>query len=252
MVAAGLRTGKLATALEGISATARRIADMRRGIRAAMIYPWVVTAIAFASFVLLVMLIAPRMSLAFRDLTQMRNPFLESLVWLGSSAQWWGTLIPAAVAIYLLTSSWRSQRVIQLTDSRNSNAAWRWWPGIRRDAKQSHGNIRRDARVVARTSDSAQEALLLSGDASGDRQLRSVVRVIGQRLRRGEVITPREAKTIGFPPLLAWLLTSNSQPANLALALSQIADRCRESSTRETSRQSHSCRLLLRHSLGGQ
>jgi type II secretory pathway component PulF len=80
------------------------------------------------------------------------------------------------------------------------------------------------------------EALLLSGDASGDRELRKVVRVIGQRLQRGEVITPREAKTIGFPPLLAWLLTSNSQPANLSLALSQIADRCRQMSARETSR----------------
>jgi general secretion pathway protein F len=237
VVAAGLRTGKLSVALEGISATARRIAEMQRGIRAAMIYPWVVTAIAFASFILLVTVIAPRMSAAVQDLTQIRNPFLDSLVWLGGSVQWWGTLIPAAAALYLLTSSWRWRHSLTLHDGRNSRSGWQWWPGIRRAMRNSRmATFAQTLALLLEHKTPLEEALLLSGDASGDRQLRDVVRVIGQRLRRGELITPQEAKKINFPPLLAWILSSRNQPDNLPLVLTQIADRCRQSSVRETSR----------------
>jgi general secretion pathway protein F len=236
VVAAGLRTGKLVTALEGISNTARRISETQHGIRAAMIYPWVVTALAFGSFVLLVTQFAPRIAFAYHDLTSTSDSILESLVWLGSSAKWWGTLIPLAVIVYLAASSWGLRRSIRPIGTRFSFAAWQWWPGMRRAIRNNcMATFAETLALLLDQNVPLEEALLLAGDASGDRKLADVVRVIGNRLHRGEVITPREARDIGFPPLLGWLITSDSQHPSLPLALSQIADRCRQRAARDTS-----------------
>jgi type II secretory pathway component PulF len=237
VVAAGLRTGKLVTALEGISATARNIAEMHHGIRAAMIYPWVVTALAFGTFVLLVTQFAPRIANAYRDLTSRSDSMLEMLVWLGNSAKWWGTLIPIAAAIYLLTRSWGWRRANRSGEPRFLSSAWQWWPGMRRALRNSQmATFAETLALLLGQRVPLEEALLLAGDASGDSKLASVTRTIGNRLQRGEVITPQEARSMGFPPLLAWLITNDRQHPSLQMALSQVADRCRQRAARDTSR----------------
>ena len=237
VVAAGLRTGKLVTALEGISTTARRVVEMHRGIRTAMVYPLVVTAFAFASFVLLVTQLAPIIHSAYQDLTSASDPFLEKLVWLGQSAKWWGTGIPIAAAI-LLGAWWRrSEQAPGIAHSRSALFSWQWWPSLGRSLRNSRmATFAEMLSLLLRQTVPLDEALLLAGDASGDQALSRVVRAIGERLRRGEVITPREAREIGFPPLLGWLLTSDRQQGSLPAILSEIADRCRQQAAREASR----------------
>ena len=47
VVLAGIRSGHLAAALEGLSQTVRRAAEFRRSIAASLIYPFIVVAIAY-------------------------------------------------------------------------------------------------------------------------------------------------------------------------------------------------------------
>jgi general secretion pathway protein F len=61
VVAAGLRTGRLGAALEGLAETARRVADLRRATGLALVYPLVVVAAAWLLMGVAVFLILPRL-----------------------------------------------------------------------------------------------------------------------------------------------------------------------------------------------
>ena len=65
------------------------------------------------------------------------------------------------------------------------------------------------------------EAVILSGEASGDALLSEAAAAMAQRLRggqRGAELPP------AFPPLLAWMITSGTRREQLAKSLRQSAD----------------------------
>ena len=108
---AGVRSGQLAVALEGLSQTGRRIGEMRRAVGTALIYPLVVAAIAYGLFLLTLVKLAPLMLHAFEDLTSSSEPLLAKMVWLGQTADSWAVWPPLLVvagltaAIYALATN---------------------------------------------------------------------------------------------------------------------------------------------------
>ena len=68
VVEAGVRSGRLSQALEGMAAIARNYADARRAVGLAMLYPLIVLALAYALALLFILLIAPRFVTAFETL----------------------------------------------------------------------------------------------------------------------------------------------------------------------------------------
>ena len=75
VVEAGLKSGQLAAALELMSTTARRVAETRRLVGAALLYPLIVVAVAYGVFVFQVTRLAPVMSRAYVDLAVATNSF---------------------------------------------------------------------------------------------------------------------------------------------------------------------------------
>ena len=67
VVLAGLRSGHLPAALEGLSQTVRRASDVRRSIAVALIYPFVVVAIACGFLLFSLTYLAPVLANAYRD-----------------------------------------------------------------------------------------------------------------------------------------------------------------------------------------
>ena len=96
VVEAGLRSGRLTAALEGLSTTARRVAELRRAVLVAWIYPLTVMALAYGLFVFVVTTLSPVMLYALEDLTGRSNPILAAIVRLGESAAWWALPVPVA------------------------------------------------------------------------------------------------------------------------------------------------------------
>ena len=133
VVEAGLRSGNLAAALQGMATTGRRIAELRRVTLMAMIYPLIVVTLAYVLFVYLVTHLAPVTLNAYQDLTSNSEAFLSWLVWLGQSAKWWVIWVPAAIAVFFGVWWYRSGRAIwSLGATASGRLSPSRWPLLRR------------------------------------------------------------------------------------------------------------------------
>jgi general secretion pathway protein F len=101
VVQAGLKAGRLPVALEGLAVAARRLADLRRTIGLAIVYPLAVLLLAYGLFVLFVARLAPELQEAYHGFNIARHPLLDGLVWLGQSVHWWGPLFRLAVGAWV-------------------------------------------------------------------------------------------------------------------------------------------------------
>jgi type II secretory pathway component PulF len=95
------------------------------------------------------------------------------------------------------------------------------------------------------------EALILAGEASGDRRLERNARQMAERLERGERGATDHAGQMGFPPLLAWLLTGGASESQLASALEHLARAYRHEVQRLAQWLSVYLPLLLTAAIGG-
>lgn len=120
VVAAGVRSGHLAAALEGLSKTGRRIGEMRRAAGMALIYPLIVAAAAYGLFVLTVTQLAAMVSFATEDATRETDPLLAKMAWLRETAPSWAVWPPLIVLVALAVAWYRSGRV-----GRCSSRGWR-------------------------------------------------------------------------------------------------------------------------------
>jgi type II secretory pathway component PulF len=98
---------------------------------------------------------------------------------------------------------------------------------------------------------SLPEALVLAGEASGDRRLEQQARGMAERLERGERAATAQAAHHGFPPLLAWLLTGGAREAQLVSALEHLAQAYRHEALRMVYWLSVYLPLALTATIGG-
>ena len=113
IVAAGVRSGRLAVALEGMSGVIRRAADMRRVVIISLIYPVVVLVVAYALLSLTVLKCIPVMLVAYQDFA--RPGFsLWVLEWLTRTGPHWLPWLPVAFLASLLLLWYRSRRTWSL------------------------------------------------------------------------------------------------------------------------------------------
>ena len=257
VVAAGLRTGHLSAALESLSTTARRVAESRKWLGVALLYPLLVVAFAYALFVFQVTRLVPITARAAEELTGASPPrFTTFLVWLGETAPQWALGVPVVALVVLAAWWYRSGRVFWSQSRRATTRHSRLWP----TGWATLGRVLRDGRLAAfaevlslliKQQVPIHEALVLAADASGDRSLRQAARTLAERLRRGEVVAGREHLPPEFPPLLGWLLTTRQPAAELSQALSRTAAAYRERAARVASWTAIYLPILLTVLLGG-
>jgi len=231
VVTAGLRSGRLAVALEGLSATGRRIGELRRAVGLALVYPLVVVAIAYGLFLFTSIKLAPGMLYAFEDLTSWSEPVLTSLVWLGQTAEKWAIWPPLLVVIGLSIGWYRTGRAAWRTGSDRGMS--RFWPGFGRLVQD--GRLATFSEVLAllvRQQVPLDEALTLAADASNDRGLQSAARSMVENLRRGGAAVSGDATDGLLPPLVAWLLTAGASTERLSETLSLTAATYRQRAER--------------------
>lgn len=236
VVAAGVRSGHLAAALEGLSKTGRRISEMRRAVGMALIYPLIVAAVAYGLFVLTVTQLAPMVSFAVKDATRTTDPLLAKMVWLGETAPSWAVWPPLIVLVALAVAWYRSGRGAWERScgkvSRIGCAGWRW---------PSLASLVRDGRfatfaellsLLVRQQIPLDEALLLAADASGDRGLKADAQQLAEQLRAGGSPTGRSAGSSSIPPLVSWLLTARGPLPTLSQTLNLSAEIYRQRTQR--------------------
>ena len=219
IVEAGVRSGHLARALEGLATHARGVSEARRDIGQALLYPVMVLALAYTLFVGFVVAVIPRFRDAFTMLGLPRFVAIDGLARLGETAQWWGAIVP--LLLVGLVGAWVVSGWSRALDAGLVGRLVGWFPGVRSMLAQiRNGNFADLLALLVEHDVPLTEAIPLAADASGDRRFRQSAGHLADTLARGGVEpVPAEADSAGLPPLLVWLLRAETPRARLAPAL---------------------------------
>jgi len=223
VVAAGIRSGRLAVALEGVSAVLRRAAETRRLVAVSLVYPLLVILVAYTLFWFMVDKIFPVMLVVYEGMLP-EGRGLGVLQWLERTAPHWLPWLPP-ILLAVLVLWWVRSR-----------SAWRLEAAGRADQARRPARIPRVGQLLfagrmATFADTLallvehgvpyHEAMGLAAEASGDRGLRDTVRPLAERLERGQTVTDGAA---GLPSLLGWLLTARLDQPALVRCLRRTAE----------------------------
>lgn len=230
VIEAGVKVGRLPSALEGIAHTARRTAQMQHTIGVAMLYPLLLLGLAYTLLLFWLNRLQPTMGEAMMLLDPASQPFWTALGKLARQSWWWGPLLPLLFVSWLAWQWWRSRQVargIDLHPLLSCGVVWRLW------------RMRHCTRLAAMADLLAllveygvplPQAVALAGDASGDRRLRAAARDLSERLSRGE----RAFAAAGFPPFLAWVVAAGHQTGQLPRVLRRLRDTYRDEALRHS------------------
>lgn len=224
IVAAGIRSGRLPVALEGLSTLVRRAAEMRRTVAVALIYPLLVLGLTYGLFVCMLFRCFPAMQAVCRDFLP-DSGAIRILEGMEFAAPYWLPWLALAVLVPLAVWWFRSRHAWSLEGSTPSGLR-----GGQRPYRQSFRSVLQAGRISLFAETLAlllqqevplDEAVVLAGDASADRGLRESCRRLAERLRRGE--SARDWDSSGARPLVAWLLASVQDQGLLIASLQRAA-----------------------------
>ncbi|QDV33042.1 type II secretion system F family protein [Tautonia plasticadhaerens] len=224
-VAAGIRSGRLPAALEGLSTFARSLADLRRAIGLALIYPAIVLVFAFGLFLTFVVVLAPGIDEAFASLGAPPGAAAR-LARLGESAAIWGPIAMGVIALGFV--AWvRSGRASMIGEF----GPIRWIPGMRGLVDQARGGMLAELlAILIENRVPLPDALSLASRAVGDERLRALADHAAESARLGGSPGTAPPPELGrsFPPMLRWALLGGHARGDLPESLRLAARTYRE------------------------
>jgi len=225
ILAAGLRSGRLAAALEGMSSLLRRALETRRLMIASLIYPLIVFAVAFCLIAFTLYKCFPVVAGVYHDVFP-DDLSLWLLQWLSEHVSYWFPTIPPLVFIVLAVLWFRSRRAWRI-ERKSSRSFFTRWPTIGRLVHVGRMAVFADTLALLLEHDvPMDEAVTLATSSSGDRRIRKSGQVLAERIRRGETSSTGD-DLAGAPPMLGWLLFHHRDRGRLVRSLRRIADSSR-------------------------
>ncbi len=210
IVRAGIESGRLSTALESVAESARRVGEVRRGMRIAFFYPLTVTILAYLVFVWSVVQWSPILVEFYEDGSFSTLPIFSWMLVLRDTAKWWAPVLPLVFVLPLAL----------------------WYYRSRRSTDQPLHSLRHLSRVATFTELLASmvenavplpRALSVAADASGSRAIERECHQWAAQIERGEAISADAQQQSAVPVWIAWLLQHGSNHARLANNLRQAA-----------------------------
>lgn len=222
-IEAGLRSGRLSAALEGVASSLRRLADLRRGVGSALIYPLVVVLMAYGTLVFIAVYILPAFARA-NDTFRLRDPrLLDGLLGFGASSPLL-LLAPPVLFLCALAAWWFAAGRAIVSESGWARAAMFFWPGMRRVQRDSRAAVEADVLALLIEHDvPLHEAIELAGDAAGDRRTRAADAKIAAALRRGETLAEASRAAGDDARVVRWMLLGGERRESLVAALRHAA-----------------------------
>jgi general secretion pathway protein F len=243
IVQAGIRSGRLAAALEETSASIRRLAALRRLVMLAMIYPLIVFFVCYGMFLFFAVKIAP---LIYRAAPLEHPPVvLRAIASIHNGIEWWGAILPAIVLTLAIMWWYRSRQTLVLQTG-GSARIFGWVPSFRRllDETRAAGFAETLALLIDHDVP-LSEAMTLAAEASGDFRLISAATRLADEVSAGIVksnsaaanreTTDRDASgsaNAAIPPMLQWLIATGARQPALGKALRDAADSYRRRAVR--------------------
>lgn len=222
VVEAGLRSGRLPVALEGLSTSMRRVKQLRRLVGLSLVYPLAVVAVAYAMFVVTITFTTPVLAELHGELSLPGNWLVQALASMGRTSRVWWPLPPLIAIVVLMVVWYRSGQFANSTGAVSLGRV----PSFRRLLRTGRlGSFAEVLKLLIEQDVPLDEAVVLAADASADRGLQQASREIAERIRRGETGGDQFASVPGFPPLLSWLMSSGTPHVQLMSALDNMSRR---------------------------
>lgn len=224
VVAAGLRSGRLTKALEGLAVYAREFAETRRAIGLALLYPALVLILASSLFAVFILFVTPKITEAFATFRLGRMRSMDLFDWLAAHPWIWIPAVPAGVLGLVAWWIW-SGRAARITPGR-LGGLFRWVPGLGTVLASSQAADFADLlALLVENGVPLDEGMTLAAEATGSAPLRRSVALLAEGLRRGESpASLLKGRPAALPGMLAWVLAGAGGGGPLAPALRHAAE----------------------------
>ena len=224
IVRAGVRGGRLAVALEQLSVTARRIADLRRIVVMAAMYPLVVAFVGCSLFAA----VAPQWAQVMELAQEKQRVEVGLLAQFGLNlAQ---TVGPVAIwlpsVLLLVFMLWWFLMGRARSAQPAAHARWlRCIPGLHRLVGYSCAATFCEVLALLIENDvPLPEALPLAGATSGDAKLQADARLLADKIRAGERVAAGDRTLHRIPALIRWMLSAGETQGRSVAAIRSAAD----------------------------
>jgi type II secretory pathway component PulF len=259
----------LSLALDGMAAACRQLADMRRMVSVAMIYPLLVALLTIPGGLLLGFTVLPRIRV-FHAVAKAPASWEQ----INSARQAIPAWAPATGGVFaLLGIGWWiwSRRLFSLDSGRLAGTpnrrplglgaaragldrlSWLWLPrmaiGLRRDER-----LAALAQVLAEliaAGTPLPQALRLAGETTGERDLAAAAGSLAARIEQGSTPGGDDPALHALPRLLIWSLSASPDAAELERTLRHVAATYRASAAQRAEWLRDSLPAMLAVSIGG-
>lgn len=231
VIVAGIRAGRLPTALEGISRTARLISQLRRTVGLSLIYPLVVLVLTWVLGLFVLMKLAPVMLLMLREFRVTSGPVDAALSEIIRTATWWGPCLPLLCAAWLALVWYRSGRVAAGLELHPFFAFGAVGTLARMQRASRYTSLTELLALLLNNNVPLPDAVELASAAVGSPILAAGGKDLAKQLSRGEKI---QQSPHGFPPLVTWMIAGGHSQPKLSQVLLRTAEVYREEVARRS------------------
>ncbi len=253
VVEAGLRAGRLPAALESLAGSIRRLADTRRTVALAALYPLLVLALASALLAFFTAKVAPQLFGFFQAMRVPGRSFLGGLAWCGRWADYWGPSLPLLTLLLAVAWWYWSSHAAMATPGRSARLlGWLPWMGATLRWSQA-ANFAEIMALLVQNGVPLDEAVALAAESIGDPRLSAAAAELAAAIQRGEGVMPAggAASRDVLPPLLRWLMTAGGRHGALLPALRHAAQTYHQRAQQQANMASVFLPILLTVAIGG-
>jgi general secretion pathway protein F len=220
-VTAGEQAGQLDAVLERLADYTESRHGLRQKVGQAMVYPIVLTAIAFFIVTLMLVYVVPKVVGVFETTGQKLPIMTRVLIAISSAFQHWWWALAAGVVIVVFAA----YRLMQSEDVRRRVDRWTLkMPIIGRVARGLNtARFTRTLSILIGSGVPALEALRISASVVGNLPMRSAVEEAAVRVREGGAIGRALGQSKLFPAMAIHLISSGEASGELDSMLERAA-----------------------------
>lgn len=233
VVVAGVKSGRLPSALESLSAAARRLQEARALVGLAMIYPLALLLLGYGLLLLIVGWVLPVLMQLYDGNPP---PFWNAVVTGGerliaaelpipfTQLAMPAVIVPPVVLLALALLIWWRTRSAVLLDRASSSWWLVWAPRARRVAR--HARTASLAEMLALMVESGVplgEAIRLAAACTVDKRLATAAEQTGLAIEQGSTLDSQRTPLTAFGPSIAWLLGGNHQQHTFVTMANHLA-----------------------------
>jgi general secretion pathway protein F len=254
VIAAGVRSGKLAEALEALASSSEQIQESRRDVSMALIQPTIVSVLAYFLLIGFIWTVVP-IYLDSAEAFHIGDDFVfRWLRWVHANAVVWTLVTPLLIGtlVLILFQLFGSQRFWLLPSDNGMTATvlraiywilfWRHRLlfgmmdfGLSSNMNYNWLNQAQFAEILRLQIEHGlpmPESFVRAAMSTTDRGLHAAARSVSEDLDRGTMFSAAVSQARGLPPMMRWMLASAERQRTLVETLKLMSDSYRRRAVR--------------------